>query len=269
MVVLKPLSQALADGDRIHAVIRATAVNQDGRTTTITVPSSDAQIAMLREACAESGVRPVEIDYVEAHGTGTAVGDPIEARRSARCSGSAVPRPRPCAIGSIKTNIGHLEPAAGIAGLIKAALCVRDGQMPPNLHFQIPIQTSTSTSSAFASANSLRRARRRCGSRFAAVNSFGFGGTNACAIVQQPPRAGEPAPGPASKPRGPLRCRCRPRAKAALAATCGRPRRRARRAAARLCGRGRHAGAAPLAPRSPPGRCWPGRPRMPSPRCAT
>src|SRR5262249_26997084 len=138
IVVLKLLSRALLDGDRIHAVIRGTAVNQDGRTSTITVPSRDAQVAMLRQACARANVHPGRIDYVEAHGTGTALRDPIEADAIGTVLGAGRRADNACMMGSIKTNIGHLEPAAGIAGLIKAALCVREGAIPPNLHFDEP-----------------------------------------------------------------------------------------------------------------------------------
>jgi acyl transferase domain-containing protein len=138
IVILKLLSRALLDRDRIHAVIRGTAVNQDGRTSTITVPSREAQIAMLRQACARANVHPSRIGYVEAHGTGTAVGDPIEASAIGAVFGEGRAAERVCIVGSIKTNIGHLEPAAGIAGLIKAALCVRQAQIPPSLHFERP-----------------------------------------------------------------------------------------------------------------------------------
>src|SRR6185312_12954377 len=135
IVILKPLARARADGDRVRAVIRATAVNQDGQTSTMTVPSLDAQVAMLREACSRAGVDPAQVSYVEAHGTGTAVGDPIEAQAIGTVFGVPRAAGERCLIGSIKTNIGHLEPAAGIAGLIKAALCVEQGKIPPSLHF--------------------------------------------------------------------------------------------------------------------------------------
>src|SRR5829696_6504909 len=138
IVVLKKLSRALLDGDRIHAVICSTSVNQDGHTSTITVPNRVAQEQMLRQACARAGILPSEVGYVEAHGTGTAVGDPIEASAIGSVFGQGRDPDDPCIIGSIKTNIGHLEPAAGVAGLIKATLCVRKGEIPPNLHFQTP-----------------------------------------------------------------------------------------------------------------------------------
>jgi amino acid adenylation domain-containing protein len=182
IVVLKPLDRARADGDRIHAVIRATVVNQDGRTTTITVPSLDAQVAMLSEACRRGGIDPGHITYVEAHGTGTAVGDPIEANAIGTVFGAG--RRRPCLIGSIKTNIGHLEPAAGIAGLIKSTLCVEHGTIPPSLHFQTPNPNIRFAELGIEVARRLRPFPTGK-PRIVAVNSFGFGGTNACAIVAE------------------------------------------------------------------------------------
>lgn len=187
MVVLKPVSRAIADGDRIHAIIRATAVNQDGRTTTITVPSMDAQMAMLREACRRAAIAPAQVNYVEAHGTGTAVGDPIEAEAIGRVFGKSSGRNKTCMIGSIKSNIGHLEPAAGIVGLIKTALCVEHGQVPSNLHFQKPNPNIRFDELGLRVSTGLAVFPGEGATRLAAVNSFGFGGTNACAILQQPP----------------------------------------------------------------------------------
>lgn len=187
IVVLKPLSRAIAEGDRIHAVIRATAVNQDGRTTTITVPSMDAQIAMLREACRRAAIKPSQVSYVEAHGTGTAVGDPIEAEAIGRVFGRSSGNSGKTIIGSIKSNIGHLEPAAGIVGLIKAALCVEHGKVPANLHFKNPNPNIRFDELGIEVSRSLALFPGEGAQRIAAVSSFGFGGTNACAIVQQPP----------------------------------------------------------------------------------
>ncbi len=184
IVVLKLLSRALLDRDRIHAVIRGTAVNQDGRTSTITVPSRDAQVAMLQQACARANVHPRQIDYVEAHGTGTAVGDPIEANAIGTVFGEGRTSENACVVGSIKTNIGHLEPAAGIAGLIKAALCVREGAIPPNLHFHDPNPQIDFATLGIRVPCERAPWPTTSGSRMAAVNSFGFGGTNACAIVE-------------------------------------------------------------------------------------
>jgi acyl transferase domain-containing protein/aryl carrier-like protein len=194
MVVLKPLSQALADGDQVYALILGTASNQDGRTSSLTVPSERAQEILLREACREAGVAPAAIQYVEAHGTGTLVGDPIEAEALGRALGEGRPKGSYCAIGSVKTNIGHLEPAAGIAGLIKVALSLKHGIIPPSLHFTHPnpaidfdglmlrVQTETGTWS------------RETGPALAGVNSFGFGGANAHAILQEPPLSAAAVP---------------------------------------------------------------------------
>ena len=187
VVVLKSISRAIADGDRIHGVIRATAVNQDGRTTTITVPSLDAQVAMLREACQRAAINPTQINYVEAHGTGTAVGDPIEAEAIGRVFGKSHAGKPKTLVGSIKSNIGHLEPAAGIAGLIKATLCVKHAKIPPNLHFQSPNPNIKFDELGIKVATGLAPFPEAGMTRIAAVNSFGFGGTNACAVVQQPP----------------------------------------------------------------------------------
>ena len=193
IVVLKPVAQAIADGDRIHGVIRATAVNQDGRTTTITVPSHDAQVAMLHEACRRAGIAPSQVSYVEAHGTGTPVGDPIEASAIGQVFGrNLASRPR-CIVGSIKSNIGHLEPAAGVVGLIKATLCVKHAKVPPNLHFQTPNPNIKFDELGIEVATALAPFPEAGMTRIAAVNSFGFGGTNACAIVQQPPLFRVPA----------------------------------------------------------------------------
>lgn len=188
MVVLKPLSKAVADRDEVYALILGTASNQDGRTSSLTVPSERAQEDLVREACRQAGVAPAAIQYVEAHGTGTLVGDPIEAEALGRSLGEERPDGSYCAIGSVKTNIGHLEPAAGIAGLIKVALSLKHGSIPPNLHFTQPnpaidfdrlklrVQTETGSWS------------RESSPALAGVNSFGFGGANAHAILQEPPR---------------------------------------------------------------------------------
>ena len=138
VVILKPLARALADGDRIYAVIRATAVNQDGRTAGISVPNQASQEANIVEALRLADIAPESVQYVEAHGTGTPVGDPIEAAALGAVYGKARKPEDRCVIGSIKSNVGHLEAAAGIAGLIKAALCLRHRQIPKTLHFENP-----------------------------------------------------------------------------------------------------------------------------------
>ena len=192
VVVLKPLGAALAAGDRVYAVIRATAANQDGRTNGITVPSAAAQAALVRAACRRAGVSPAAIAYVEAHGTGTPVGDPIEASALGEALGEGRAADRPCVVGSVKTNIGHLEAGAGIAGLIKLALVLHHGRIPPSLHFRNPnphIDFERLKLHVPAGVEELRGSDG--GPALAGINSFGFGGSNAHAVLQAvPPRAG-------------------------------------------------------------------------------
>ena len=138
VVVLKRLGDALRDGDRVLAVVRGSALNQDGRSNGLMAPNPAAQMAVLRAAYANAGVPPREVDYVEAHGTGTLLGDPIEARALGTVLGRGRPENSPLLIGAIKSNLGHLEAAAGIAGFIKAVLAVHRGHIPPNLGFQTP-----------------------------------------------------------------------------------------------------------------------------------
>ncbi len=190
MVVLKPLSRALADGDHIYAVIRGTAVNQDGRTPGMTVPRPEAQEALLRQAYQNAGISPAQVQYIEAHGTGTLVGDPIEAQALGRVLCDQRPANRPCVIGSVKTNIGHLEAGSGIAGLIKAALALHHHRIPANLHFVQP-----NPSIDFAQLR--LRVPVECepwpthdGPAVAGVNSFGYGGTNAHVVLQEAPKPG-------------------------------------------------------------------------------
>src|SRR5207249_6513401 len=137
-VVLKPLSQALADGDSIYAVILGSAVNQDGRSNGLMAPNRHAQEAVLRDAYRDAGASPAAVQYVEAHGTGTLLGDSIEAHALGAVFAAGRAPDRPCLVGSVKTNIGHLEAAAGIAGLIKVALALRHDTVPPTLHFEAP-----------------------------------------------------------------------------------------------------------------------------------
>ena len=138
IVVLKPLTKAIADGDPIYAVIRGSAVNQDGRSNGLMAPNPRAQEAVLREAYRRAAVSPGDVQYVEAHGTGTLLGDPIEAKALGAVLAVDRPPERPCLLGSVKTNLGHLEAAAGIAGLIKVALALKHREIPPSLHFEEP-----------------------------------------------------------------------------------------------------------------------------------
>jgi acyl transferase domain-containing protein/NADPH:quinone reductase-like Zn-dependent oxidoreductase/acyl carrier protein len=191
VVVLKPLADATRDHDRIYAVVRATGVNQDGRTPGITVPNPDAQAELIRRVTAESGLRPEQIGYIEAHGTGTAVGDPMEMAAIGNTLGRVEGREVDLVVGSIKNSIGHLEAGAGVASVIKAALTLHRRQLAPQatlnqLNPQIPfaehrlrvITEAEPFPNGYATA-------------VASVNGFGYGGTNAHAILVEAP---EPSP---------------------------------------------------------------------------
>ena len=187
VVVLKRLSTALADRDRIHAVILGSAVNQDGRSNGLMAPNPRSQEAVLTEAYRGAGVSPGAVQYVEAHGTGTLLGDPIEVG----ALGSVVARDRPagssCAIGSVKTNVGHLEAAAGIAGLIKVALALSHQSLPPSLHFEQPNPHIPFDRLPVRVQTALAPWPAHDGPALAGVSSFGFGGTNAHVVLQQAP----------------------------------------------------------------------------------
>ncbi|KAA8969659.1 type I polyketide synthase [Mycobacterium sp.] len=188
VLLLKPLSAAQRAGNTVHAVILGTATNHDGRTTGITVPRADAQIAVMRSAYAQAGIPPSQVCYIEAHGTGTPVGDPVEAAAIGAVAG-AERTGEPCRVGSIKTNLGHLEAAAGAAGLLKAALCVKHGVVPPHLHLSAvnpAIDLDALNVTIPTAAEPLPRLHGR---RVAGVNSFGYGGTNAHVVLAEPPAA--------------------------------------------------------------------------------
>ncbi|WP_369387666.1 aminotransferase class I/II-fold pyridoxal phosphate-dependent enzyme [Streptomyces sp. CG1] len=201
LVCLKPLSAALADGDRIHAVIRGSAIGHGGRANGLTAPRSSAQHSVIERALEEARLPGAAVDYVEAHGTGTELGDPIEWDALARAYGRDPATGRPCLVGSAKTNIGHLEAAAGIAGLIKAALVVRDREVPPSLHFEKPNRRLSWEGSGLE-VPTVRRALPEDAIVRAAVSSFGFGGTNAHAVLESPPR---PARAPGTAAPAPVR----------------------------------------------------------------
>ncbi|MFP4411179.1 SDR family NAD(P)-dependent oxidoreductase [Coleofasciculus sp.] len=185
IAILKPLSQAIVDQDPIYAVIRGSAVNQDGHTNGITVPNGQAQEAAIRTACQQAGVSPEQIQYVEAHGTGTAVGDPIEANALGAVLGRNRPAGNHCVIGSVKSNIGHLESAAGITGLIKTVLALKHRQIPPNLHFHTPNPKIPFEELQLRVPQTLEPwPENGNGRRLAGVNSFGFGGTNAHVVLE-------------------------------------------------------------------------------------
>jgi acyl transferase domain-containing protein/ubiquinone/menaquinone biosynthesis C-methylase UbiE/acyl carrier protein len=195
-VVLKPLARAVADGDAIYAVIRGTGVNQDGRTTGLSLPNEAAQEALLRSVYASAGVDPAAVSYVEMHGTGTPAGDPIEAGAVGAVLGAGRAADNPCRIGSVKTNIGHLEPGSGVAGLIKLALSLKHGVIPASLHFETPNPNIDFARLRLRVQDQTGPWPDGAGPLLAGINSFGFGGTNAHAILQAytPPTVSAEAP---------------------------------------------------------------------------
>ncbi len=198
VVVLKPLARAVADDDRVYAVVLGTGVNQDGATDGITMPSESAQAALLVESYAKAGLDVRDVQYVEAHGTGTPVGDPIEARALGRVLGAGRPKDRPLLIGSVKSNLGHLEAGSGIAGVIKTALCIHRGTLTGNLHFARP--NPNIDFEALRLKVPTKAQPWPSGRKVAGVNSFGFGGTNAHAVLAEPPAA---APRRPESPKAP------------------------------------------------------------------
>ncbi|MBW0119590.1 beta-ketoacyl synthase N-terminal-like domain-containing protein, partial [Pseudonocardia abyssalis] len=192
-LVLKPLRAARADHDRIHAVIKGTAVNHGGRTNGLTVPNSTAQHDVITDALRDADVHPDSISMLEAHGTGTPLGDPIEVDGLTRAWRRHTDRTQYCAIGSVKTNIGHLEPAAGLAGLAKVLLALRHDTIPPTLHVDRPNDHIRFEETPFYPAAAPIPWRRNGSPRRAAVSAFGMGGVNAHVIVEEPP---VPAPRP-------------------------------------------------------------------------
>ncbi|WP_159399661.1 type I polyketide synthase [Streptomyces alboflavus] len=198
LVLLKPLSAALADGDRVHAVIRGSATGHGGRANGLTAPKGSAQRAVIEQALVGAELSGKEIDYVEAHGTGTPLGDPVEWEGLAAAYGMGRPDGARCLVGSVKTNIGHLEAAAGVAGLIKAALVVREREVPPTLHLTTPSRRLDWEGAGLEVPTRLTPLSG-AGPARAAVSSFGFGGANAHVVLESPP-APEPAPAPPARP---------------------------------------------------------------------
>ncbi|UTO62420.1 type I polyketide synthase [Streptomyces rapamycinicus] len=187
LVLLKPLARALADGDRIHGVLRGGAVNNDGGGDSLTTPSRTAQAEVLRRAYAVAGVAPDEVQYVELHGTGTPVGDPIEAAALAEAIGAARTKDRPLLVGSAKTNVGHLEGAAGITGLIKVLLALKAAHLPPSLNFRSPNLAIPLEEWNLRVQTELSAWPRPDAPLIAGVSSFGVGGTNAHVVVERAP----------------------------------------------------------------------------------
>lgn len=199
VIVIKRLEDAVRDGDRIRAVIRGSAVNQDGASGGLTVPNGVAQQRVITEALDRAGLAPNEVDYLEAHGTGTSLGDPIEVQAAAAALGKGRDADRPLLIGSAKTNIGHLEAAAGVAGVLKVVLALEHQELPKHLNFRnpsphipwerIPVRV-VSEATPWPTSDS---------PRIAGVSSFGFSGTNAHVILEEPPVPAAPA-APAAAP---------------------------------------------------------------------
>lgn len=184
-IVIKRLKDAVAAGDPIRAVIRETLLNQDGKTDTITTPSRAAQEALIRDCYRKAGVDPLDTQYLEAHGTGTQIGDPLEAQAIADVFRFGRSAQTPLRIGSVKTNIGHTEPTSGLASIIKVALALEHGIIPPSLNFEKPnprldldewrLKVATNLEQWPAANDGLRRA---------SVNNFGYGGSNAHVIME-------------------------------------------------------------------------------------
>ncbi len=201
MIVLKRLSDAVRDGDDIRAVIRGTAVNQDGASGALTVPNGGAQQRVITAALSRAGVAGRDVDYLEAHGTGTALGDPIEVQAAATTYGAGRDRDQPLLIGSVKTNVGHLESAAGVAGLIKIVLSLEHETIPQSLHFRNPSPHIPWGGLPVRVVDQPLPWRRNGRPRRAGVSSFGFSGTNAHAVIEEAPQnaADEPEDSDASR----------------------------------------------------------------------
>ena len=186
MLVLKRVDDARRDGDQILAVIAGSAVNHDGRSNGLIAPNPDAQADVLRRAYKDAGIDPRTVDYIEAHGTGTVLGDPIEAEALGRVVGRGRPADRPRLLGAVKTNVGHLESAAGAASLAKVVLALQHDKLPPSINFAGPSPYIDFDAHASESASTPRpTGRATAATPLAGVSSFGFGGANAHLVVRE------------------------------------------------------------------------------------
>ena len=199
VLILKRLSDAIRDHDRLLALVRGTAVNQDGRSNGLTAPNGPSQQAVIRAALADAGVQPSEVSYVEAHGTGTPLGDPIEVEAIAQvfCGGRS--KSQPLAIGSVKTNVGHAEGAAGLAGMIKVVLALEHAEIPPHIHLRTLNPHVPWDALPVVVPTTLTPWHPPSGRRLAGVSSFGFGGTNAHVVFESAPVV-EPPPAAVERP---------------------------------------------------------------------
>ncbi|KAL8664985.1 MAG: hypothetical protein Q9168_007795 [Polycauliona sp. 1 TL-2023] len=182
-VILKPLSTAIRDGDNVRAIIRNTGVNQDGKTAGITHPSCDAQARLIKSVYDAAGLDPRETDYVEAHGMGTATGDPVEAEAIARSLAKDRSQDKPLLVGSVKSNIGHLECASGLAAIVKTIFALEEGVIPPNFDFKEPNKDIPMDEWNIKVPTVIQPWPRPEIQR-ASISNFGFGGTNAHVILE-------------------------------------------------------------------------------------
>ena len=193
--LLKPLGVALADGDSIHAVLRGAALNQDGASTGITAPNADAQADVMDRAWKDAGIHPDELSFIEAHGTGTRLGDPIEVQGLTKSFRRYTDRRQFCALGSIKANLGHTDHAAGLAGLLRAVLCLEHRSVAPAVHYRRPNRNIRfEESPVFVNPEPLALAGKRT-PLLGGVSSFGLSGTNVHVVVEEAPRIDRPAAG--------------------------------------------------------------------------
>lgn len=201
VVLLKRISDAIRDRDSIYALVRGTGVNQDGQTNGMPMPNPRAQEQLIREVCRRANISPASISYIETHGTGTQAGDPAEAAALAAALSEGRSRSDKCLVGSIKTNIGHLEAASGVAGFIKTVLCLKHQQAPPSLHYQTPNPNIPFDEYCIRVVTEQTQLKPKGRSLLAGVNSFGFGGTNAHALLEEAPRDVEYAEEPPAHSR--------------------------------------------------------------------
>ncbi|MFD5603509.1 type I polyketide synthase, partial [Streptomyces sp. NPDC127064] len=218
VLVLKPLAAALADGDTVHAVIRGSATNNDGGGDTLTAPRQEAQTEVVRLACAAAGITPDELRYVELHGTGTPLGDPVEAAGL----GAAARRAQPLAVGSVKTNIGHLEGAAGIAGLLKTVLCLSHRELVPSLNFRTPNPRIPLAELGLRVVTETGPWPAGDGPLLAGVSAFGMGGANCHVVLAEPPAPDAVPPSETGRYDGPVLVPLSARSPAALTELAGR-----------------------------------------------